>query len=76
MLEALAHEGEMQLAEVIIVVDQFRLFRIKNLENEIFAQGVGHQTCQWSRKELYAGSSTSISRTVEAGGLSTHRVSQ
>lgn len=40
MMEALAPEGavEIQLAEVI-VIDQFRLSRIKNIENEIFAQG-------------------------------------
>jgi hypothetical protein len=43
MMEALAPEGaiEMQLAEAI-VTDQFRLMRIKNVENEIFVEGNGN----------------------------------
>jgi hypothetical protein len=61
MLEALAPEGavEMLLAEAI-AVDQFRLFRIKNVENEIFAQGfVG------AKEEFFAGAETWNARCKE-----------
>lgn len=54
MMEALAPEGdiEMQLAETI-VTDQFRLSRIKDVENEIFVQGFVD-----AGEEVFAGAET------------------
>lgn len=61
MMEALAPEGavEIQLAEVI-VIDQFRLSRIKNIENEIFAQGAMN-----AKDDFFAGAETWNARCKE-----------
>jgi hypothetical protein len=66
MIEALAPEGviEMQLAEAI-VTDQFRIMRIKNAENEIFAEGFGK-----SKTDFLAHGETWSARHKELATLS------